>query len=338
MKPLSPNIVDNARQQLIQGKSARQVATNLNISISSALKIRRAAQENIPPPKMGRPTKITKETGQNMARQFKTGVLKSLQDGQRLVRTTDGEHVHVRTVQRHLKKTGVKAYVQQKRPALTLNHKKERYAFAQAHLHWTVDDWKNVMFSDESSISRVGSFGRKFYSNLEHKRYRPHQVMETKQHSGGKIMIWGSMTYHGVGDASWIQGKMNSEDYIDVLNDYVIASRDWYDMDPETFIFQQDNASVHTARIVMEYFDDNNITVLDWPACSPDLNPIEHLWSHLKKELLFYAEPPESMEELWERVQDVWTKIPIVYIQKLYESMPRRMEAVVRSCGGHTKY
>ena len=151
-------------------------------------------------------------------------------------------------------------------------------------------------------------------------------------------MVWGCMTNHGVGDASWISGTIKSDDYIDILNEYVIASRDWYDMDPETFIFQQDNAGTHTARIMREYFEGNNIIVLDWPANSPDLNPIVHLWSYLKRELGLYPEAPESMEELWERVQDVWTKIPIRYIQKLYESMPRRMEEVVHNRGGHTKY
>jgi len=110
------------------------------------------------------------------------------------------------------------------------------------------------MFSDETTISRVGSFGKKFYfSNQENKRLKPHQVKETKQSGCGKIMVWGCMTYFGVGDACYISNRINAEADIDVLNDYVLASRDWYAMDPETFIFPQDNASVHTARIVQTF-------------------------------------------------------------------------------------
>lgn len=256
-----------------------------------------------------------------------------------MVQSSDGGQVHVRTVQRLLKKEGVKAYVQQKKPGLTLNHYAKRLKFAKDHLHWNMEEWKTVMFSDETTISRVGSFGRKYYySSPEHKRLKPHQVKETKQSGGGKIMVWGCMTYHGVGDASWIPGKINAEAYIDVLKEYVLASRDWYDMDPETFIFQQDNASVHTARIVKTFFVKSKLTVMEWPANSPDLNPIENLWSYLKHELGKYKESPRTMDELWDRVQEVWTKIPVDYIQKLYESMPRRMAEVVRSRGGYTKY
>jgi transposase len=339
MKALAENIVNNVKQQLRQGKSAREVASNLNVSISSAIKIRNADKENIPAPKMGRPSKISNETRRNMARQFNSGVLKSLRDGQLMVQSADGGLVHTRTVQRLLKKEGVKAYVQQKKPCLTLNHNADRLQFAKAHLHWTVEQWSKVMFSDETTISRVGSFGKKFYySSLLHKRLKPHQVKGTKQGGGGKIMVWGCMTYHGVGDASWISGRINAEAYIDVLKDYVLASRDWYDMDPETFIFQQDNASVHTAHIVKAFFAESNLTVMKWPANSPDLNPIEHLWSYLKTQLNAYKEDPKTMDELWERVQEVWTKIPTDYIHKLYESMPRRMEEVIRNRGGNTKY
>ena len=74
-------------------------------------------------------------------------------------------------------------------------------------------------------------------------------------------MLWGCMTYHGVGDAAWVPGKINSNDYLEVLHDYVLASRDYYNMDPESFIFQQDNSSVHTARIIKSYFEEYNITL-----------------------------------------------------------------------------
>ena len=85
-----------------------------------------------------------------------------------------------------------------------------------------------------------------FITAQEYKRFLPHQIRETRQSGGGKIMLLGFMTYYGVGDAAWAQWKIDSEAHV---NECVVVSRDWYSMDPEKFIFQQNNANIHTARI-----------------------------------------------------------------------------------------
>jgi hypothetical protein len=76
---------------------------------------------------------------------------------------------------------------------------------------------------------------------------------------------------------------------------------------------------------------------MKWPAQSPDINPIEHLWWHLKQRLDEYESPPTSQHELWERCEADWEKIPKEVCQNLIESMPRRVAAVLKA-GGHTKY
>ena len=75
-----------------------------------------------------------------------------------------------------------------------------------------------------------------------------------------------------------------------------------------------------------------------WPAQSPDLNPIEHLWNYVKNKLKEFDEPPNGVQELWERVEELWDKIPAAECQKLIESMPRRVQAVYKAKGGYTKY
>ena len=102
--------------------------------------------------------------------------------------------------------------------------------------------------------------------------------------------------------------------------------------------FQQDNNPKHTTRKANKWFSDNNIIPLKWPAQSPDLNPIEHLWQHLKAKLQQYDTPPKGVHELWERVAKEWTEIPPETFQNLIESMPRRIQAVLQAKGGHTKY
>ena len=84
--------------------------------------------------------------------------------------------------------------------------------------------------------------------------------------------------------------------------------------------------------------EDNGINVLDWPPQSPDLTPIEHLWNHSKKVLAKYPRQTKGEWEIWDRVAEVWNNIDPEVCQNLIESMPRRIQAVIKAKGGHTKY
>ena len=152
------------------------------------------------------------------------------------------------------------------------------------------------------------------------------------------MMVWGCITFSGPGDLSRLEGTLDSKCYLEVLDDYVIASFEWYGMNPAKSTFQHDNARVHTSSIVQNWFREHNITVLKWPANSPDLNPIEHVWAYIKRQLNQYKRPPKDMDELWRRVEEIWAKISRKLIRKLYESMPRRIRALLQSRGGAIKY
>jgi transposase len=77
---------------------------------------------------------------------------------------------------------------------------------------------------------------------------------------------------------------------------------------------------------------------LEWPSQPPDLNPIEHLWWRLKQQLAAYETEPTSIDELWERVETEWEKIPAQVCIDRIESMPRRIAAVLRAKDGYTEY
>jgi hypothetical protein len=76
---------------------------------------------------------------------------------------------------------------------------------------------------------------------------------------------------------------------------------------------------------------------MDWPAQSSDINPIEHLWHHLKRKVAGYEIPPERTLKFWDRAEEEWNKIPPEVCQNLIESIPRCMEAVIKAKGGYAK-
>ena len=222
---------------------------------------------------------------------------------------------------------------------LTIKHKKQRLAFALAHKDWTVDNWKTVIWSDETKINRLGSDGRQ-HCWINTAGFTSKLVRPTLKYHGRNIMIWGSMTYKGVGTVHVLRERMTALVYIGILEANllpVLRTIGFY-RDGTFPIFQQDNDPKHTARATMKWFREHQIRLLSWPAQSPDLNPIEHLWIELKRRLGQYKEQPKGMLELERRVDEVWAQIPVSTCQALIESMPRRIAAVIKAKGGNTKY
>jgi DDE superfamily endonuclease len=181
--------------------------------------------------------------------------------------------------------------------------------FAKAHKDWTIDDRKRVIWSDESKINRFCSDGRSWYWARDGESVQGRHIKQTVKHGGGSIMVWGCMTAQGPGYLCKIEGTMDQHLYKSILEDELSKTIEYYEMDADKVIFQHDNDPKHRAKRIQEWLSDQSFEILEWPPQSPDLNPIEHLWAHLKRQLNKYDSPPKGILAFWERVEAEWNKI-----------------------------
>lgn len=338
MRKTPPQKSNNAISLLLQGHSCSQVAKRLSISATTVKKIRKAHFPGLGKPKGGRPRLLTEQAERHIVRQITSGELDTAAAVRRELAKDQGVQLSADTVRRALKRAGLRARAKVKKPTLSEKHRRDRLEFAHKYKTWTEEDWKYVIWSDETKINLWGSDGREWCWKKPGSGLQPHHVQLTLKHGGGSITVWGCMTAQGPGNMAKIEGNMNAELYCTILNEDLKGTIEWYGMNKDEMIFQHDNDPKHTASKTKEWLKREKIQVLDWPAQSPDLNPIEHLWDNLKRRLAGYERQPGAVRDLWERVQDEWNKISKEECVRLIESMPRRIAAVLEANGRHTKY
>ncbi len=148
-------------------------------------------------------------------------------------------------------------------------------------------------------------------------------------------MIWAAMSSAGVGPLCFLKSTVNAAIYQEILEHFMLPSADKLYGDAD-FIFQQDLAPAHTAKGTKSWFNDHGVTVLDWPANSLDLNPIENLWGIVKRKMRDTR--PNNADDLKATVKETWASIPPQQCHKLTTSMPLQIESVIKGKGAPTKY
>jgi len=196
---------------------------------------------------------------------------------------------------------------------------------------------ETVIWSDESRFSISGSDGAYYVKRQAGEECLPACLTPTMKHPLG-VMVWGCMSWSGVGRLQVIDGIINSTEYTkDVLQPKLLPSARSLFIEGVLFLFQQDGAPCHTARICMKWLSDKGIEVLSWPGNSPDLNSIKNLWSRFKHPIS--AKHPSNRQHLIEAIiSSCHHVITTENLQKLVESMPRQYQAAIRARGYLTRY
>lgn len=217
-------------------------------------------------------------------------------------------------------------------PKLLERHKKARFAFAEKYQFWE-DEWSNVVFSDEKKFKLDGPDG--FSSRwCDERQNRP--TKEKRNFGGGSVMIWAGFSVSAKTPVCFISTRMNSEMYCQLLEEVLIPFAE-NEMD-ENMIFQQDNASCHASVATKDFLDFHNIPVLEWPACSPDLNPIENVWGLLSRKVYCQGRKYDTVKELKLAIQDEWSKLDPNELKSFITSMPKRLQEVISKKGNAINY
>lgn len=166
-----------------------------------------------------------------------------------------------------------------------------------------------------------------------HEKYDVDCLVPTVKGNGEGIMVWGCFVKNRLGPLVVLEGNITGQVYEKLLEDHLIPFIESLD-DEKTYVFQDNNR----ANSVLAWKEENLISSLPWPAQSPDLNPIEHLWDHLGRKLHDHKPIPKNKRELASVLEEEWLKIEENVLENLVNSMPRRVKAVIDSQGNPTMY
>ncbi|KFM66312.1 Transposable element Tcb1 transposase, partial [Stegodyphus mimosarum] len=259
----------------------------------------------------GRPRVTTPNEDRYLPVTAKRNRRSTASDLSRQLSSATGTTISRQTLCRRLGQIGLYARRPVRCVPLAATHCRLRLACSREHALWTLQQWACVMFYDESGFSLQ---------------------------SDSRLHMESSRT-----DLHVQIGTMTSQIYQDViLEQHVRLSRGAMGAH---FVFMDDNARPHPASIVSECLQSEDITRMDWPAFSPDLNPVEHMpstvehmWDMPSRRVAAHQLPPTCLPELRRALLFEWCNIPQDQIDNLILSMLRRCTDCIASSGRHIMY
>ena len=155
-------------------------------------------------------------------------------------------------------------------------------------------NWEDLLITDEVSFYLLSPGKNRWIAAGD-------TYQRTKTKCLNKVHAWGAFSSKGVIELKFFTGNMNSEQYIKMLS--IVNSEIWK-LHSNGFILLWDNDSKHRSDISLDYYIENNIQLLEWPAYSPDLNPIENIWGNIKNNL--GSKVYNKIESIKSDIEDYW--------------------------------
>lgn len=185
-----------------------------------------------------------------------------------------------------------------------------------------------IVFSDEKKFNLDGPDGfRDYWRDL---RKEP-MYFSKRNFGGGSLMVWGAFSSSGTLSLAFPSTRMDSLEYQRVLSNHLLP---YLTAHPEKeFIFQQDNAAIHVSRSTKTWFEEHGVSVMEWPARSPDLNVMENMWGLLVRQVYAENRQYNSVGELKVAILTAWRDIRLETLENLINSMPNRIYKTINKNG-----
>lgn len=203
---------------------------------------------------------------------------------------------------------------------------------------------RNILFSDEATFNLNGVVNRhncRYWSNQN-----PHWYQEAHTQNPQKVNVWAGIVGGRIVGPFFIHGNLNSEKYLDLLRNHIIPScrllfPGEYNAIHQQLWFQQDGAPPHFAANVREYLNTQfpgrwigRRGAIDWPARSPDLNPLDFfLWGYLKSKV--YVNRPDNIQDLKQKISNEIRAIPEDFLLNVVEEFRNRLGHCLAENGRH---
>jgi transposase len=227
------------------------------------------------PPRSGRPPILTERDGRHLMQILNKNRRTNINELHDNFISSTSINISKITLRRFLHKHKIYSQIEAKKPFVNAANKMKRLFWAKNKKDW-VDEWKKIIWSDESRFVVFGGDGKRYVWRTTYKKYDPQCLIPTFKSGQESIMIWGCFTINKLGPLVRLEGRVTANIYIEMLENYLLPFINDLE-NKDDYTFQEDNAPIHTANIAKKWKDDNNIRSLPWPAQSPDLNPIENL-------------------------------------------------------------
>jgi transposase len=194
MRPISTAQHSSVVSLLNEDYSQHQIQAKTGLGKGTIGRISKEVEGNKENNPAGRPSKLSTRDKKTIIRQITNGKLDNAVQATKFINSIISDPVSTQTVQRILKEDGLYSSTKKKVPMLKASHRQQRLKFARDHENWTVEDWKRVLWSDETKINRIGSDGRVVVWKRRGEPPSDRTTTPTVKHGGGNnLMVWGCM-------------------------------------------------------------------------------------------------------------------------------------------------